>query len=122
MSSITDIVRALRQNSTSEEKLLWQRLKNKQFIGLKFKRQHPIIYGNYGEGKSLFFVADFYCAEKSLVVELDGKIHEFQKDYDENRDQILNNMGLRVVRIKNEELHNMEQVLENIKTAVDCQS
>ena len=122
MSSITDIVRALQQKATPEEKCLWQRLKNKQFIGLKFKRQHPIIYGNNGVGKSLFFVADFYCAEKSLVVELDGKIHEFQKDYDENRDQILNNMGLRVVRIKNEELHNMEQVLEKIKRAVDCQS
>ena len=93
-------------------------MKNNQFFGLKFRRQHPIVYGNVGIGESLFFVADFFCAEKALVIELDGMIHEFQKDYDKNRDNILNDLGLRVLRIKNAELKNPEQVLDKLKRVI----
>ena len=114
MTSITEIVRNLRLNATPEEKFLWKKLKNGNFYGLKFRRQHPIIYGIDGLGKNLFFVADFYCAEKRLVIELDGKIHDYQKDYDQNRDKILSGLGLRVIRIKNEELINVELVLEKV--------
>jgi molybdenum cofactor cytidylyltransferase len=59
-------------------------------------------------------VADFFCAEKKLVIELDGKVHDFQKDYDANRDSILNQLGLQVLRIKNEELSNVYSVLKRI--------
>jgi len=62
----------------------------------------------------LFFIADFYCAEKKLVIEIDGKIHDFQKDYDQRKDEILSNMDLKVVRIKNEEMKNVGKVLEKI--------
>lgn len=110
---IVDITRELRRLQTPEEKELWEKLRNPKFNGLKFLRQHPIVYA-YKDYTPLFFVADFYCAEKKLVIELDGKIHEFQKDYDENRDSILKELGLRVLRIKNAELSNLETVLQKI--------
>jgi very-short-patch-repair endonuclease len=105
--------RKLRQDMTPEEKLLWANLRNRKFKGLKFLRQHPIIY-EIIDNRRLFFIADFYCAEKKLVVEIDGKIHCFQKDYDERRDEILSNMELRVLRIKNEELKDVCAVLDKI--------
>ncbi len=70
--------RRLRKNMTFEEKLLWQKLRGRKFFGLKFLRQHPIVYDliNY---KPLFFIPNFYCASKNIIIEVDGKIHDFQK-------------------------------------------
>lgn len=106
--------RQLRKNMTFEEKLLWQKLRGRKFFGLKFLRQHPIVYDliNY---KPLFFIPDFYCASKNIIIEVDGKIHDFQKDYDERREEILTNMGLRVMRFKNEEIRNIGKVLNEIE-------
>ena len=110
---IIKVARSLRKNQTPQETLLWRFLRDRQVAGFKFLRQHPIEFGN-NEYKPEFFVADFYCAEKRLVVEIDGKIHEFQKAYDKNRDEILNELGLRVLRIKNEELEEIDKVLAKI--------
>ena len=108
------LARELRKNPTPEESLLWGLLRKKQLNGLKFLRQHPIIYGQQANGSLLFFVADFYCAKRKLIVELDGRIHDFQKEYDHNRDAILAGLGLRVVRIENDELIDSEKVLRKI--------
>mgnify|MGYP006298791947 CR=1 FL=1 len=61
----------LRKNMTVTEKLLWEKLRNKQ-LGVRFKPQHPI-------GR---FIVDFYCHQSKLVVEVDGEIHDQQKEYD----------------------------------------
>ena len=53
-------------------------------------------------------------SQEKLIVELDGKIHEFQKEYDKERDFILNQLGISVIRIKNEELENISKVLKKI--------
>lgn len=111
--TITQLARELRRKQTPEEAALWHELRNRQLKGCKFLRQHPIVYG-YSMGKPLFFIADFYCAAQKLVLELDGEVHEFQKDYDQNRDQILNKLGLRVLRFENRELKNIENVKERI--------
>ena len=103
--------RQLRKNMILEEKSLWQRLRGKRFIGLKFLRQHPIVY-EVINNKPLFFIPDFYCADKKVIIEVDGKTHDFQKDYDERCEEILTNMGLRV---KNEEIRNIDKVLKNIE-------
>jgi cyclase len=58
----------LRKNPTEEEKILWERLKAKK-LGVKFRRQHPIW--NY--------IADFYCHELKLVIEVDGSIHDVKE-------------------------------------------
>jgi very-short-patch-repair endonuclease len=106
--------RNLRKNMTSEEKILWQKLRARRFHGLKFLRQHPIIYDTINN-KSLYFIPDFYCAEKKLIIELDGKIHDFQKEYDERREEILKNAGFKILRFRNEEMKNVATVLKQIE-------
>lgn len=113
--TIQQLCRELRKNQTPSEKIVWETLRNRKFEGLKFTRQYPIIYNTVGL-KPLFFIADFYCHEKKLVIEIDGKIHDFQKDYDTNRDKVLNELGLIVLRIKNEELGNLDSVLKKIRS------
>jgi very-short-patch-repair endonuclease len=109
--------RELRQNMTMSEKLLWKELKNRKLSGFKFLRQHPIIYK--GDLTRLnYFVADFYCAEKKVVIELDGPVHETNKDYDEFRDSELENLGIYVLRIKNEKLINIKNVLKKIESFI----
>ena len=68
--------RELRQRMTDAESFLWLNLRNRRFHHLKFLRQHPIIY-DMCNNKPFYFIADFYCAEKKLIIELDGKIHDF---------------------------------------------
>jgi very-short-patch-repair endonuclease len=55
---------------------------------VKFYRQHPLIYEE-DRGRLHFFIADFYIAQHWLVIELDGKIHEKQRNYDRERDLII---------------------------------
>ena len=114
---IIEIARQLRKEQTSSEKKLWQVLRNRKFLGLKFLRQHPIVFEI--DGRLRFFVADFYCAEKKLVLEVDGKIHKHQLERDKERDLIIEKLGLKVLRIKNEELDNIDDVLQRIKNFID---
>ena len=112
---IIEFARELRKNQTPAEKILWYVLRNRKFGGKKFLRQHPLIYENMNDKKLSFFIADFYCAEHRLVIEVDGKIHDHQKDYDEQRDKIINEMGIKVLRVKNKEVKNIEKVKEKIR-------
>jgi very-short-patch-repair endonuclease len=112
--TITQLVRELRKKQTPEEALLWQNLRNRKLNGLKFLRQHPFVYGSDRFGKPRFFVADFYCSEKKLVIELDGKIHDLQGDYDQRRDKILKELNLHVLRFKNEELKDLNKAKKKI--------
>ncbi len=112
---IKNITRRLRDNVTPEEEILWRHLRLRKLEGRKFLRQHAIIYESRGK-ENFFFVPDFYCASEKLVVELDGKIHERQKEKDKHRDEILINKRLRIIRIKNEELQDISKVLNKIKS------
>ena len=109
--------RELRQNMTEAEKALWQELRNRKFLKLKFLRQHPIIY-QVIDNKPRYFIADFICYEKKLVIEVDGFIHEFQKESDEHREEILKSLELNILRIRNEEVEDILKVLEKIKRYV----
>jgi len=116
MRTPVETARQLRQKMTAHEKLLWRELRAHRFKGYKFRRQHPIVYETF-ERSSSFYVADFYCAARKLVIELDGKYHELpdQKEYDMARDKLMNEFGMMILRIKNEELRNMEVVLKKIE-------
>jgi very-short-patch-repair endonuclease len=106
---IKEIAAKLRNNPTEAEKILWSVIRNKQLLGRKFLRQHPIIYEiNRFKNDFYFFVPDFYCAGEKLIIELDGPIHNFQKDKDYKREEILKSKGLKVLRIKNSELEDLE--------------
>ena len=93
-------VRKLRRDQTNAEELLWKELRGRKFRRIKFLRQHPIIFEYYG--KKRFIVADFYCHEAKLIIELDGGIHEKQKDYDKARDYVTKSLGFKVLRLVNE--------------------
>jgi len=106
--------RDLRKRQTNPESKLWAILRNHRFLQKKFYRQHPIIF-NYDSQKK-FFISDFYCHEAKLVIEIDGKGHDYQKDYDEMRTYIINSLGIRVVRFKNEEIESdIDRVLNELK-------
>ena len=79
-------------------------------MGYKFLRQHPIYY-RIGNNWVDFYIDDFYCSELKLIIELDGKIHERNKEYDSERDSKLLNKGIYVQRIKNEELQDMNSII-----------
>jgi|AntRauTorcE11897_2_1112592.scaffolds.fasta_scaffold14843_3 very-short-patch-repair endonuclease len=112
-SYITKLARELRKRQTPAEKILWHELRNRQFNGVKFFRQHPLIYET-DRGRLHFFIPDFYSSEQKLVIELDGKIHEYQRYYDHERDLIITRMGLRVMRFKNEEVSDIKELKAKI--------
>jgi very-short-patch-repair endonuclease len=109
---ITTLARSLRRKQTPSEALLWKCLRNRKLNGFKFLRQQPIFYIENGTRR--FFIADFYCSERKLVVELDGSIHQQLQESDARRDQIMTDLGLRVLRINNWELEDLKSVLSRI--------
>lgn len=112
---IKQLTRKLRHNATLPEQKLWRYLRRKQLDGRKFLRQHAIIHESIGD-EHFFYVPDFYCFQENLAIELDGEIHIYTKERDKSRDEILNDLGIKVLRFKNEELNNIELVLEKIKS------
>jgi very-short-patch-repair endonuclease len=110
---ITELARSLRKNQTPEEEILWELLRNRRCGNLKFNRQFPIVYGTY-KNKPLCIIVDFYCAQYRLILELDGKIHDHQKEYDSQRDLLTMNMDYNILRIKNEELVDLTTVINKI--------
>ncbi len=99
--------RELRQPLTPQEAKLWQRLRNGQLYGIKFRRQHPIFR----------FILDFFSYRHNLVIEIDGDSHADpeQQLYDAARTEWLKSRGLRVIRFSNRDVNaNIEGVLQEI--------
>lgn len=114
MEEITKRVRKLRKAQTSAEKLFWEEVRNNK-LGTKIVRQHPIKYYD-GKNKRIF-IADFCCKLKKIVIELDGGVHENQKEYDQARTYIINILGYKVIRFTNEEIFNhLDYVLKKIRS------
>ena len=108
------ICRELRTNATEAERILWEAVRNKKLEEKKFYRQYTFLHDI--TGKETFFVGDFYCHEKKLIIELDGKYHQYRLKEDKERTKILNYLGLRVIRFKNEEiLNDLNRVIIKIK-------
>ncbi len=99
------LARQMRCEPTPAENKLWQRLRNKQLLNLKFRRQHTIDR----------FIVDFICNQAQLIIEVDGEIHDYTQEEDAIRQEFLESQGLRVIRFRNEEvLGNIDGVLEEI--------
>jgi len=106
-TGLLETARELRSKQTSAEAFLWELLRDRRFLGMKFRRQHQI--GDY--------VADFYCHPHRLVVELDGPVHDEEKNVkkDAKRDAYLCSLGFTVLRFPNEQLmEEPESVLRTI--------
>ena len=98
-----------RENMTASEQKLWQQLKGKKMLNLRFRPQHPVDK----------FIADFYCHPLKLIIEVDGGIHKSkdQKDYDLNREVELNFWGIKVIRFTNDEVdQNMNLIITQIQS------
>jgi len=112
-----EFCRDLRANQTNSENIIWEIIRNRKLFGKKFLRQHPIFYDMLG--KESFYICDFYCHELKLVIEIDGKIHDYNKENDKQRDMIMILLGLNVLRIKNEEIENsISKVIDKIKNSI----
>ena len=99
-------VRYLRKNATDCERILWRHLRNRNFAGYKFRRQHPVDP----------YVLDFYCPALKLAVELDGSGHGYalRKKRDQIREDFLAGKGITVVRFWN---HQIRQELDSVLQA-----
>jgi len=103
---IFERAKELRGKMTETEKLLWKKLSKNQ-LGCKFRRQHPISY----------YIADFYCHEHKLIIEVDGNIHlgNNQKFLDSERTRDLQELGLTIIRFTNNQVINqIDFVIESI--------
>ena len=99
--------KSMRTNATDAENLMWQLLRAKRFMNLKFRRQHVIAP----------YIVDFYCHELALVIELDGSQHntEDSRACDIERTKFLEALGLKVVRYwNNDVLGTTEAILEDL--------
>lgn len=101
---LKELAVSFRKNKTKSEAVLWNRINNNQ-LNFHFRQQH--IINN--------FIVDFVCLEKRLIIEIDGKIHEYQKESDEERGKILESFGFNILRFKNEDvLEDVDKVLNKI--------
>jgi very-short-patch-repair endonuclease len=108
------VCRDLRKRSTRAEQRLWEEVRDRRFLNLKFYRQHPLFVDL--DGRETFFVADFYCHERKLVIEVDGKLHDYSKQHDKARTAVINALGIAVVRFRNEEIErDVMGVLEKLR-------
>ncbi|MFD2246503.1 endonuclease domain-containing protein [Pontibacter ruber] len=93
----------MRKNMTPAEEELWRLLRKHKLGGRKFRRQHSI--GNY--------IVDFYCASEKLVLEVDGSVHDTAEAIanDEVRDETLEHMGYKVLRVRNSEVFEQPELV-----------
>jgi very-short-patch-repair endonuclease len=106
---LKELARELRKNSTLSEVLLWLKIKGK-VMGVEFHRQVPIDN----------FIVDFYYHELMLAIEIDGSSHDEKQDYDQNRQLILENLGVKFIRFSDIDVkQKMGWVLEELMICVE---
>ena len=103
---LKELARELRKRMILSEVLLWNEIKQRKIYGYDFDRQRPI-------GK---FIVDFYCKELRLAIEIDGDTHFYRYDYDDERQMVLEKMGVSFLRFDDIEVKkNMSNVLRVIE-------
>ena len=103
--------RQLRREMTPQERIFWERLRDRRLNGWKFRRQQLI------DG----FIADFFCAAIGVVLELDGAVHHDQQEYDAHRDRSFAARDLLVIRIPNERIEReLDAVLAELAEACEA--
>ncbi len=108
LGNIFQLAQDMRKRATPTEEIVWEILRNRSIHGLKFRRQHPFST----------YIADFYCHEAKIVIEIDGKIHENQKEYDTNRDTEMQQKWITVFRFTNEEVLDIETFIQKLNATL----
>ena len=109
--TIFQYAEVLRKKMTEAEKIVWERLCKNQ-PGVRIRRQHPIYK----------YIADYYCHELKLVIEIDGGIHlsKENRQYDISRDITLNEFRIQIIRFTNDQVINdIDQIIEEIKRKIE---
>jgi len=105
---LKELAKKLRNDSTLGEVLLWNELKNKQMYGYDFHRQKPLLK----------YIADFYCHDLDLIIEIDGQYHNHEEGYelDLQREKELEAYDLTIIRFTEQEVRkDMVNVLRTIE-------
>ncbi|RDJ25141.1 endonuclease domain-containing protein [Bosea caraganae] len=103
-----EFARRLRKQSTKPEDVIWNTLRSRRLDGMKFRRQAPLL--NY--------TVDFMCLERKLIVEIDGKQHGWERNYDAARTHEIEQHGFVVVRLTNDEvLNDFDVAIAKIRAA-----
>jgi len=106
-----DKARLLRNNMTEAEKIVWDKLKNRNVFKARFRRQHPIG----------IFIVDFYCHEFKLAIEIDGEIHLKNEviEYDDGRSHDIEKFGIKILRFTNNEVFSdLKKIIEEIHKTI----
>jgi very-short-patch-repair endonuclease len=99
-----------RKQMTQAETAFWELVRNNKVHGFHFRRQQ-VIAG---------FIADFFCNQLKLIVEIDGGVHEQQKNYDVERERIISLRGLTIVRFSNAEIiYNLNTVKQRLELTIN---
>jgi very-short-patch-repair endonuclease len=104
MARQTPNARRLRRDMTPAEAILWRELRNRRFGNVKFRRQQPLDH----------YIADFFCAEARLVIELGGDSHMGKEERDARRQEYIERLGIRVIRFWNCEVY------DELPWVLDC--
>ncbi len=111
--ALKPLARQMRHDPTPAEKVLWELIRNRNLLGFKFRRQHPIDR----------FIVDFFCAEAHLIIEVDGSSHDYTQDEDALRTAFLESRELRVLRFRNEQvIEHLTDVREQIERVLNSPS
>jgi very-short-patch-repair endonuclease len=102
----------LRNNMPQAERVLWQKIKGRQLLGCKFRRQYSVGV----------FVIDFYVIELKLALEIDGSSHltPEAREYDLHRERFLESAGIQVIRFTNSQVYDeLDDVLKTISSWIE---
>ncbi|HEY3386774.1 MAG TPA: endonuclease domain-containing protein [Saprospiraceae bacterium] len=105
--------RKMRRNPTAAEEFFWEKVRNRKLFGTKWNRQF-IIECQIDSTQIKYYIADFHCHHKKLIVELDGQIHLNQIEEDLIRTENMNQFGYTVLRFTNEQVLNHWDEVEEI--------
>ncbi len=104
ISEIVELTRHLRKNQTPAEKAFWKMVRKKKILSRRIFRQYPIMIRDQIGKEMKFFILDFYCRKLKLAIEIDGAVHDTQKERDEDRTYYLQCRGIKVIRFTNQEV------------------
>ena len=111
--SLKEKARQLRKNSTLAEVLLWTKLKQRQIMGYQFMRQKPIDE----------YIVDFFCSKLKLIIEIDGDSHVHKRNYDSERKNKLELLGLIFLKFSDNQVKtNINDVLRTIENWILSQN
>ena len=119
---IKETARKLRKNLTQAESYLWENIRKWKILWKQFQKQKPIFVYEEDSWLPRYIIADFYCSENKLIIELDWSIHNNKEvlELDKHKEMLLKNIWYKVIRFTNDEvLNNLEETFQSIKKQLE---